>query len=1078
MLIVSQHRLFLFGGPRLECDGVPVKLQRRKSLALLIYLAVTGQPHQRESLAALLWPEADSQHARMNLRQAIRDLTQALPPATLNATGDQLRLPATNTLWVDVLAFRRLLDLCHTHGHPPDEPCVACAPLLAEAVALYHNDFMHGFTLADSAEFDDWQAVEASALQADLTRALARLVRYHQHDAEKALPFARQWAARDPLNELPHQALVQLYAQTGQQAAALRQYHDYARRLQAEMGLEPSAELRALQATLANPSARPAPQAAQPPPAPPPIRPRGYVPAPSTPFVGREAERALIQTLLADPARRLITLIGPGGIGKTRLALQAAAEATERFADGVFFIPLEAITSPEAMISAIGQALRFAPLEQEALRAQLHQYLAGKNALLVFDNFESLPEGAVVVHELLQNAAHVQVLATSREKLNLHGESVLILEGLDVPPTSTTPTEVRWEAYSALALFVNTAQRTRPSFAIAPADLPALIRIGHLVEGAPLGLVLAAGWVDTLSLPEIADELTQSLDFLETSARNVPARHRSLRAVFDSSWRLLEEPDRVVFMKLAVFLGSFTRAAAQAVAGATLGALRSLVSKSLLRFDPKAQRYQMHVLLRQYAEEKLLTSGVADLTAQAHCVYFSAILAQHEQAIKSGRNIPPILGELAADFENLRAAWLWAAHHRLYDHVGQFIEGLSLYFTHRNLWAEAEELFGLVRETMMPRTPEAAHPVWGHLLTYFYGTTPDRRVWLEQAIEIARRYHDHPGVARGNAELGWFSLKVGDYPAAIRSFAAALPHYRATSENYHVINLLRAQAIAYSTQGAWLEAMQAVQEALAMSRALEDKLRLAECLGTRGGIHGFMGAYAAAMSDLREAYALQRETGRWADVTVSNVMLGWLHILNGELTTGRQVAEEVLNAAHGPSLRELRGLGLIELGVVASLAGDAAQTRKFFEASRLILEAPDLKGWATAVNRSLLFISAWGPAVMACTLHNLPTARAALAETLAAPFTRASLAAQALCLPLVALVLAPQRPGLAVELLALAHTQTHSVMTWLTTWPEVQHSQHTLRHTLGETAFAAHWATGQTLDLAGLDLAALLVAHR
>lgn len=1069
---MSHYRLYVFGGPRLECDGAPVKLHRRKSLALLVYLAVTGQPHQRDSLAALLWPEADGKHARMNLRQALRDLTQALPSATLAVNGDQLRVLADGPLWVDVLAFRRLLALCHTHGHPPDEPCVACAPLLAEAVALYHNDFMHGFSLADSAEFDDWQAMEASALQADLTRALARLVRYHQHDPEKALPFARQWAARDPLNELPHHALVQLYAQTGQHSAALRQYQDYARRLSAELGVEPGADLRALYDSLTQPAARPNPITAAPTPAPPPAR-RGYLPAPSTPFVGRETERAFIQALLADPARRLITLIGPGGIGKTRLALQVAAEASERFADGVYFIPLETVTSPEAMISAMGQALHFAPLEQEALRAQLYQYLAGKNALLVFDNFESLPDGAVVVHEILQNAAHVQVLATSREKLNLQGESVLVLEGLDLPPT-TAAGPVRWEDYSALALFVHMAQRARPAFTVTPAEAPALARIGHLVEGAPLGLVLAAGWVDTLTLTEIAEELTRSLDFLETSAHNVPARHRSLRAVFDSSWRLLEEPERKVFMKLAVFLGSFTRAAAQAVSGATLAALRSLVSKSLLRFEPKAQRYQMHVLLRQYAEEKLLTSGLADATYQAHCAYFAGVLAQHEHAIKSGRNIPPILGELAADFENLRAAWLWAAQHHLYDHVGQFIEGLSLYFTHRNLWAEAEELFGQVRALIAPRTPETAHPVWGRLLTYFYGTTPDRRAWLEQAIDIARRYHDQPGVARGNAELGWFSLKVGDYPAAIRSFTAALPHYRLAGENYHVINLLRAQAIAYSTQGAWPEAMRAVQEALTMSRALEDKLRLAECLGTRGVLHCFMGDYADALTDLHEAYTLQRQTGRWADVTVSNLLLGWLHILNGNLPAGQQVAEEVVNVAHGPSLRELRGLGLVELGVVASLTGDIAQTRKFFDASRLILAAPDLLGWATAVNRSLLFISAWGPAVMACTLNDWPVARAVLVETLTAPFTRASLAAQALCLPLVALVLVPHQPAQAVELLALAQAQTHSAMAWMTAWPQVQTCQRRLAETLGAEAFAAHWANGQTRDLACLNLAGLL----
>ncbi|MGH8631367.1 MAG: ATP-binding protein, partial [Burkholderiales bacterium] len=363
-------------------------------------------------------------------------------------------------------------------------------------------------------------------------------------------------------------------------------------------------------------------------------RPRDNLPTPPTPLIGRERELAEMARLLGDPQCRLLTLAGPGGIGKTRLAIEAADHQREAFADGAHFVSLAPIRSAEFIVPAIADAIGFAFYGAEDPKAQLLNYLSGKAPLLVLDNLEHLLEGVALLAEILERGPAVKLLATSRERLNLHGEWVLDIQGLPFPDEAGSA-EV--EGYSAVALFVQTARRAHVDFVLAAEERPAVARICRLVEGMPLGIELAAAWVRTLSCREIAQEIErnladprQGMDFLAASMRDVPERHRSIRAAFDHSWNLLSAEEQQVMRQLSVFRGGFRREAAEQVAGATLPLLSALVDKSLLR-RTEAGRFDLHELVRQYAAAQLQADPQDEFVTCERFSHYYAVWLQRQE---------------------------------------------------------------------------------------------------------------------------------------------------------------------------------------------------------------------------------------------------------------------------------------------------------------------------------------------------------------------------------------------------------------------------------------------------------------
>jgi predicted ATPase/DNA-binding SARP family transcriptional activator len=663
--------LRLLGTPQVSRDGSPVTgFISSKAQGLLYYLAVTGRAHTREALAGLFWSDMPEVQAAKNLRNVLSNL-RALAGQQLVITRQEVTFDRASAYWLDVELFLSTLGDAATRD----------LGALHRAVELYQGDFLDGFYVSEALAFEEWVLGRRSLLKGHVLQALHTLVTRHLEREEYAagIDYANNLLAIEPWREETHRHLMVLLARSRQRSAALAQYETCRRVLARELQVEPMHETTALYEHIR--------AAAAPPP--------HNLPPQPTAFVGRQAELAEVTRFLSNPGAQLLTLVGPGGIGKTRLALQAAARCVEpeasydtHFADGVFVVPL-AVGLPgmgeaqPSLIAAMADALQFSFQGPVHPQAQLLGYLREKRMLLVLDNFEHLVAEARQLGDILRLAPGIKLLVTSRTRLNLQEEWLLELTGLEYPsggaegeaPAAQAARPL--EAYSAIALFVQQARRVRPGFVLEAASEPAVVRICQLAEGVPLAIELAASWLRVLSGAEILAELEQGLDFLTSSLQNVPARHRSLRAVFEHSWALLPPLEQSLFQRLSVFRGGFRREAAASVVGASLPLLAGLADKSLLRRNADG-RNEVHELLRQYADEHLRADAAEfEQVHDQHCHYYADLLTAYQPQLQgTGAELQAAMATLNAERENVRAAWNWAVEHRKIVELNQFMDCL------------------------------------------------------------------------------------------------------------------------------------------------------------------------------------------------------------------------------------------------------------------------------------------------------------------------------------------------------------------------------------------------------------------
>jgi predicted ATPase/DNA-binding SARP family transcriptional activator len=903
-----------------------------KVKSLLAYLAIeAGQPHLRTKLSTLFWPDEPDSVARQNLRQSLYQLRQLLgeqvdqSPPFLRITRDTVQWNPAAAATLDVTAF-----LTHLEQHE-----------LAEAVALYRGDLLMGLTCG-SVPFEEWLLFTRERYHHLALDALFELTEEALVGADyaRARTYAQRQLALEPWREEAHRQLMLALACSGERSAALAHYEVCCRVLETELGVTPARETVALYeqirtGTLDVPmqtSSQPAVSVQMQATAGRSLR--HNLPAQPTPFIGRKQDLALIGDRLDDPTCRLLTIVGPGGMGKTRLALQAAQSILDfgfwisdsampdnppkskvqnpKFEDGLFFVSLAGVTAADRLVSTITSVLELTFHGGADSKTQLLDYLKPCSLLLVLDNCEHLLDGIDLVSDLLAAAPNVKVLATSREPLNLREEWLHPLASMSYPSNKTeagaAATSVLAQ-YTAVQLFVQRARQMRPAFDWA-AEQEHVLCICRLVEGMPLGIELAAAWLKLFPCEQIARKIAEDLGFLATSLRNIPARHRSMRAVFEHSWSLLTGEEKQVFSTLAVFRGGFVQEAAEQIAGASFSILIALVEKSLLQSIP-GERFQMHELLRQFAEEKLYTNANLYVQVQGrHSSYYCAWVHGLELALQTAA-AESTLAAIEVELENIRTAWLWAEKEKQIASLTQAVEAFLNFHYRRNRLGEGIRLCQATEQRLVgSATADGQYLVtrlliWHGRLLVVGGKHEQARPLLEESLALLE-------------QLAATAMEVRRDKGAVLLLLGHLTH----------LSDLQSTRRFYS-------------EALAIYRTVGDRWLISSALAALAAVRLDLGETEVALQLARECLVLRRELGAVYTIIQSLNDLGGYMLLTGEFEQGEALAQEAQALCIRNDDQLQLAYTLDYLGQFAAARSDYRQAIAYFDQSIALLVALD-----------------------------------------------------------------------------------------------------------------------------------------
>lgn len=643
-------RLSVFGKPQLSFQGQYVEFSLTKPGTMLLYLACKGDWVTRAELAFLFQPDASEERAQANLRQLIHRARQYPWSEGLEVSETHLRWVVESDFW----DFRQAVERQDWQG----------------AVALYRADLLSGLPTKDLAAVQAWVDLERSDLSRKWNLAGRQLLRQLEANSRwsEAVSLVELLRQNDGFDEELLQNQLRLLALDGRPQEGLACYQAFAALLEDELGIKPLESTQALAESLNSAKPQPALFAA------------AALPVATTVFVGRTQELSELSQMLLQPSCRLLSIVGLGGLGKTRLALELAHLQQPNFADGVFFVPLASVSSADGIVSAIANQLGILFSNSGQPQLQLHNYLCDKSVLLVLDNFEQLCDQAGVLEDLLQ-APKLKLVVTSRQVLALKGEWIFDLDGLQLPNSDQPHGDSE-----AVRLFLDRAQQLSHQFIRDSETLTAVAEICRMVEGMPLAIELTAGWIRGLTAQEISTQLSTSLDLLSSRQKNTPNRQQSIQFIFDSSLQQLNQAERTVLHQLAVFEGGFDFAAYKFLVGAPLELLISLINRCLVRRSASG-RYTLHELLRQYLKQR--GPRVPD-TGYVH--YYLNLLAGQEPALRGAK--PKIaLSALLPDLDNLRQAWTLALSAR--DWVGLIgtEPAMRLLFFTLGLLEEAQEFY-------------------------------------------------------------------------------------------------------------------------------------------------------------------------------------------------------------------------------------------------------------------------------------------------------------------------------------------------------------------------------------------------
>lgn len=901
--------IHLFGYLRLFGDDRPLQFSPRpRTLPLWVHLLLNrAQPVSRDTLAYLLWPDLSESTAQSNMRRHLYDLRQALPPARagkpwiLSQPGKVQWNPAAE-FWLDVAEFERLSAF-------PEH--------LARAVALYTGDLLPNL-------YDDWVLFERERLRSLLLAGLEQLVaQSHAHgDLRQAIGYAQQALWYNPLQEAMVRTLMVLRCEAGDRAAALQAYQGFAARLQRELGTAPMPETGALYEAvqrnlpLTGPGPRAAPAGAS--------RPCPHnLPAPLNPFFGREQDLQSLQCRLVQDAApvRLLTLTGPAGVGKTRLALEAAAHIVPHqaavFPDGIFFVDLAAITDPGQVLSAIATAVGLKESGGRPLVEAVQDYLRPKHVLLLLDNFEQVIAAGPLVTGLLAVCPNLRALVTSRAVLQVYGEHEYPLPPLPLPNLEQSPTAQDLQDNPAVSLFADRARERQADFTLTEANAAAVAQICVQLDGLPLAIELAARQIKAFSPPDILSRLSGRLAFLDGALRDRPARQQTLRGAIDWSYQLLSAENETLFAALGVFVGGCTRPAAESVCApfytADVGkGLACLADHSLLQRtgEGDGSRFTMLQSIREYALELAEDRGIRAAVAQRHAEYY-ARLADESHAARGGPEQATWMQWMSSELDNLRAALAWSLDPAVdANHAAMGVQ--LAWALAADFWHHSGRLSEGRRwcEQALRRRHLAPVEVGVQLL--------NRRGWLaqlqgddlvagesyEEALALARQIESRSLVSLGLHSLGIAAGRDGDYERAdaLLSEAIAACRQDGAGMTHALSGLLNNLAIVAKHREQYDRAAALLQESLDFKRAQGDQQGVATSLVNLGNVARMQRDYPRAEAAFRESLQLRQALGDKRGITITLDAIAELALYQGQPIRSARL--------HGASATLQEALGL------------------------------------------------------------------------------------------------------------------------------------------------------------------------
>jgi predicted ATPase/DNA-binding SARP family transcriptional activator len=861
-------RLQLLGPPRVTGGEAITELGSDKPVSVLYYLSQRNDWVSRNELAFLYRPDADDQTALSNVRKWIHRAREHVWAGTLETEKHRVRFQIES----DVQAFRQAV----------------MQQRWSDALGLYRGVFLEGVSLSDTPSFEAWLELE----RADLNRLWQQAAQQHVHDLEQRQDWAEasrvlQGLLRaDPLDEDVLQAYLRVLSAQGQRKLALEVFEAFCQELRRELDAEPLESTRALVDSIqqrAVPSTPALPNQ--------PSVPRHNLPAPTTRFIGRKRELAHLTELLAQADTRLVTLIGLGGTGKTRLALELAWRQLEHHADGAWFVPLAGLSSGDLVVPGIASALGFSIAGSSNPKQQLLDYLREKDVLIVLDNFEHLIEAAPLIKDLLEAAPKLKLLATTRVALELSSEWLFDVDGLAYPPRQTSEA---LEQFDAVKLFLSRAERVSTGMMPTRENLEAVAEICRKVEGLPLALELAASWTRSLNPVQIAQRLVTSLDLLSTQRRDVPERHQSIWAVFDYSWKQLGSLQQNALASMSVFKGGFTLEAAGAVVGAHLALLLSLINHSLVRRHSDG-RYHLHELVRQYAAANLRPED-CDSLESGYSHHYLELLDKPAYRLRGSRHLE-VKKILISDIENIHSALAIATGHHDWVIIDRSIHRYAIFVGETNQLQQGQRACKTLLETLIGDT--------------------DSRNGLEERL-----------LGRCLLEIAMFHRHLGSFVEAKRFFRQSIPILK----KHHLYrDLARALSGLALSERATAELENAIDHAregfLALEKA-EDQSFMPEALFNQSVIERDLGNVAQARKLLEDALKIYEAEQDILGIALATSQLALLFDLSEDGDLGKTYTSRAIEIYRQMGDRKNESIGLNNLAIFYYNQGDLQRAKE------------------------------------------------------------------------------------------------------------------------------------------------------